>query len=286
MKFVALVTISWSLVQGAHIQGCFGLDNTTFDKWMELREEDNQTLLVKFDEQHAYGPRMEVYKHLCSQTDHFEKFFIAEVELSQWGVSDELNFDLRERYGLVGVHRDHFPIYFLHNEKYPNGTMYQGPIKHARLINWLRRYDINYEWDSRNLTEFEKKTEKFLLHMQEDEKNAASHTTRTARVQADGSIANDPKSKSRRAVDKDIQKFEKMAKEYESFAIAQTYVQMMAKVKEKGIAWIAKEQRRVKRMLEDHDLHEAKEEELGDKLRVLDVYREKLELLRQKKDEL
>eukprot|EP00746_Dinoflagellata_sp_MGD_P002260 gnl/MRDRNA2_/MRDRNA2_104386_c0_seq1.p1 gnl/MRDRNA2_/MRDRNA2_104386_c0~~gnl/MRDRNA2_/MRDRNA2_104386_c0_seq1.p1 ORF type:complete len:292 (-),score=61.97 gnl/MRDRNA2_/MRDRNA2_104386_c0_seq1:154-1029(-) len=283
-----LAAVFASSVHGYHIQGCFGIDNTTLDKWLELRQADNGIFLLKFDEQHAYGPKAEVFEHLCGQTDKFPKFFIAECELVQWGVSDHHNYDLRERYGLVGVHRDDFPVYFLHNDAHPNGTVYKGPIKHARLINWLRRYGINYEWDPRNLTEFEKKSEKFLLHVQEQEAVKAAHKQRTARVQPDGSISNDPSQ--RPPLEKDITKFEKMAKEYESFPISQTYLQMMNKVKQKGIAWISKEQRRVTRLLADHEqegtIHDSKEEELINKLTVLNVYLEKLELLKKKKEEL
>lgn len=277
MIFVVIATILTSLVQGKHIQGCFGLDNTTLDKWLEF---PNHTLLLKFDEQHAYGPKAKVFEDLCEMTHLVEKFFIAEVELVQWGVSDKLNYDLRQRYGLVGVHRDNFPVYFIHNDDFPKGKRYKGSIKHARLINWLRRYNIDLPWDARNLTEFEKKSEKFLSHMKVEEHKAS---TRTARVEASGRITNDPAL--RTDVDKDIRKFQKMAQEYESFPIAQAYVNMMIKVKEKGITWIAKEKSRIQKMMDQHDFQEAKEEELADKLTVLQVYLEKLAKIRAEEEE-
>jgi len=199
----------------------------------------DHSFFVKFDSSYAYGEKEDAFKALCVVAYSAKNFLVAEVGVQEYG--DKENEDLAERFKLK---KDDFPAYFLFNKDNKEGKRYEGAITADDMSAYLRRHKIPVP-SIGTIAELDEIAKKFMQ---------------------DG------------LADTHIAEAKKIAEEtYAGVAKAQMYLKIMDKVKAKGEAYIADETKRLGKILEGK-LAPEKKAELGDKLKVLNMFNIKEEL--------
>lgn len=199
----------------------------------------DHSFFVKFDQSYAYGEKEDEFKALCKVAYQAKNFLIAEVPVQEYG--DKENDDLRERFKLK---KDDFPTYFLFNKDNKEGKKYEGPIKADEMSAWLRRHKIPVP-SIGTIAELDEVAKKFM-----QDGLADSHIVEAKKI---------------------------VEETYSGVAKAQIYLKIMDKIKAKGEAYVADETKRVTKILEGK-LAAEKKAELGEKLKVLNMFNVKDEL--------
>jgi len=198
------------------------------------------SILVKFDQSYAYGEKEDEFKLLCKTSYKVPSFFIGEVPVQEWG--DKENADLADRYKLK---KDDFPVFILFNAKNKEGLKYEGSVKAGDIGGWLRRQGIKMPAIG-TIDDLDNIAKKFM--------------------------------KGGGKSDADIAEAKKLAEgDYKEDKKAPLYFKIMEKIKSKGDGYIATETARVEKILQGK-LTEDKKNELNDKLKIMAIFGEKLEL--------
>uniref|UniRef100_A0A7S1WJA4 Endoplasmic reticulum resident protein 29 C-terminal domain-containing protein n=1 Tax=Alexandrium catenella TaxID=2925 RepID=A0A7S1WJA4_ALECA len=221
---------------GATAQGALKLDNYTAGKVLAIPD---YSFLVKVDTTYAYGEKEDYFKELCKLAHGVPNFFPAEIPVQEYG--DKENDDIRTR---LGLQKEDFPVYYLHNAANKEGLKYTGAITTEDIARWLRQHKISFP--SVNTIE-----EMNVLVKKLFKESFADEHVQAAQKLAEGEYSADKK--------------------------AGVYVKVMQKIKEKGADYVATETARVKKVLHGKVSPE-KEAEMKAKLRILDVFSEKGEL--------
>lgn len=233
-----LLPLLWAPGSEATAQGAVKLDNYTFDKVIGI---PGFSWLVKFDTAYAYGEKEDEFKALARMAYGLSDFLVGEVPVQEYG--DKENDDLRERFKLE---KEHYPAFFFFNKvSSPEPTKYTGAVKADDIAVWLRQFKIKLSLQG-TIPEFDELAHQFLKEGLSD-----------ARL-----------SEAKKLL---------ATEQFSANAKAAIYVKIMEKLKEKGEAYVGTEAARVKKILGGKVTPE-KIAELGDKLKILNVFTVKEEL--------
>jgi len=191
--------------------------------------------LVKFDKSYPYGELEDEFKLLCKLAYGVPQFMPAEVPIQEYG--DKENEDLRERFG---ISKDDFPTYYLFNDANKKGLKHSGSKTADHIALWLRKNGVKMP-SVGTIDELDALAQQFLKGGLKDE------TITAAKQLAESQFPTDKK--------------------------APTYAKIMQKVKDKGIGYISNELARVSKLMEG-TLTPEKAAEMGDKVKILNVFKE------------
>merc|ERR1719399_1403633 len=198
----------------AKAQGAINLDTYTFDKIVD----GSRDVLVKFDQEYAYGDKEDAFKALCKTVGPLKGgTLIAEVGVQDYG--DKENQNVAERFG---ASKDDFPVYKLFKKggDVAKPVSYAGEKTEAALSQFLKAETGLYIGLPGNLEAFDKLATGFL---------GAGGTVMTARLaEAEAALA---------AVSTD------------DAASAKAYIKIMKRVQEKGVGFVEGEAKRVKKLM-------------------------------------
>lgn len=219
---------------GGHTaRGSLRLDSATFDKIVGL---EGYSVLVKFDEEFAFGDPVEEFKLLAPLAEKVPKFFVAEVqvgELDDEAPEDTSNSGLAARFGLT---KADWPAYILFRDGEKVGR-YDGSVSASLIAGWVRRFGIKMP-SIGTIAELDDIAQHFVLSLS----------------------------------DADIKEAEKLAEDaYKDDSKAPIYVKTMKKILEKGVDYPAKETARLEKLL-GGAVSEEKKAAFAEKLKILSSF--------------
>ena len=194
--------------------------------------------IVKFDSAYPYGAKHEEFAKLAAAGRSSTDLLVAEVGIKDYG--DFENTDLGERFG---VKKEDFPTVklFLQGKDEPI-EFTSKEFTEDSLRKFLRKYSDVYISFEDCLETFDRIVDRFLRT--EDKKARENMITE----------AQNEKEKLRMPQDKES---------------AEIYVKLMEKILEKGVGFVAQENARVRNLLENPKLVDAKKKSMKTKLNIL-----------------
>jgi endoplasmic reticulum protein 29 len=244
----------------ATAMGAVKLDNYTFDKMITT---PGLTWLVKVDKSYAYGDKEDAFKELCKLAFPVKDFLLGEIPVQEYG--DKENSDLQEKFG---VKTDDFPAYFLLKGSFESRVKFEGfaDPRAQKPSTW----DEDGKWEAPMLADIT--TENLNLWLRRNGIKMPSIGT----IQELDEIVKTFLKDGRK--DSDLDAAKKLAEgEFKSDKKAPIYVKTMQKIKEKGDGYVTTESGRVTKLMSGK-MAEEKMKQLGDKLKILNIFATKDEL--------
>merc|ERR1719399_356385 len=226
----------------AKAQGAINLDTYTFDKIVD----GSRDVLVKFDQEYAYGDAEDAFKALCKTVGPLKGgTLIAEVGVQDYGEKE--NTDVAERFG---ASKGDFPVYKLFKKggDVAKPVAYTGEKTEAALSQFLKAETGLYIGLPGNLEAFDKLAAGFL---------GADGAMMTARLaEAEAALA---------------------AAAADDSTSAKADVKIMKRVQEKGVGFVEGEVKRVKKLI-GGKITDKKKKFFNERLNILASFTTKDEL--------
>merc|ERR1712196_52312 len=113
-----------------HVKGSMELDAWTFDKVIG----GDRPVLVKFDQDHAYGDKEDAFKEVCKRLgESGADILVGVVGVQEYG--DKLNEDMAERFQ---VKKDDFPVYKLFLKGSSTPIDFKGEVNADELTRFVK----------------------------------------------------------------------------------------------------------------------------------------------------
>eukprot|EP00112_Aurelia_sp_Birch-Aquarium-sp1_P025034 Seg814.4 transcript_id=Seg814.4/GoldUCD/mRNA.D3Y31 product="Endoplasmic reticulum resident protein 29" protein_id=Seg814.4/GoldUCD/D3Y31 len=211
-------------------RGIVSLDSVTFDKIIGLHE----ATFVKFDKKYAYGEKEDEFKKFATKAASHPDLLIAEVGATDWGEKE--NQDIINRFD---VKEEDFPTFkmFL---KGKDPLSFNGEVTEQGLTKFVR--DATGFWFGLPgaIEELDKMAKRFV------KANAEEYSDMILEAEKIAAAQNEKKSKEN----------------------GKKYVNVMKKIKEKGLMYIEDEIRRITKMIAEK-ITEKKKKSFESKLNIL-----------------
>ncbi|XP_032239133.2 endoplasmic reticulum resident protein 29 [Nematostella vectensis] len=225
-------------------KGVVSLDTLTFDKVIGK----HKAVLVKFDQQYAYGEKEDQFKEFAKKAATQAKLLIAQVGVSEYGEKD--NEELQKRYG---IKKEDFPAFKLFLQGKDSPVTFTGDVMVDKLSEFIVKHTGLWIGLPGCVEEFDTLAKEFLQT---------------------------PVSEAGMVVSK-AEKLVKETSDEKGKSSGDMYVKIMKKIQEKGTGYIDTEITRVKKLLKDK-LTENKKKAFHDRLDILTSFQH----VKQGKDEL
>merc|ERR1719276_7240 len=231
MKLCLASLLATDAVNALLVQGSLPLDSLTFEKIITK----TKYTLVKFDTAYPFGDLHDEFKQVAKFAAQNPDLIVAEVNINEYG--DQENQDLAKIYG---IEKEDFPVYKLFRGS-PNpeeALPFDGTVKkRTEVLSFLKQNGV-YVGLPTCIERFDELAAEFMNASTKEEKEQIQKKAQTA-------------------ADKIEEKLEKYH--------AETYVKIMKKLIEKGEEYIAKEEERITKGLNDKSIK--KEAKIGMKSR-------------------
>jgi endoplasmic reticulum protein 29 len=235
-----LLTIQSLTISAANCKGCTPLDELNFDKIVKRFD----ATLVKFDTAYAYGDKHEEFGKVALDLAEIENVLTAEVGIKDYGEKD--NSALGEKYG---VKKEDFPVLFVFHKNKQTGELEHhrftddDDFKANTIKTFIRQKTGIYLPLPGCIEEFDTLATGLLTAENPGEKG---------KVMAEAEKA-----------------FLAIATESTKKAKADIYIKIMRKVVKEGNEFAEKEMKRVKKVLKEGKIADAKKEGMEKRINVL-----------------
>ena len=235
-----LLTIKSLTISASNCKGCTPLDELNFDKVVKRFG----ATLVKFDTAYAYGDKHEEFGKVAKDLAEIEDVLTAEVGIKDYGEKD--NSALGEKYG---VKKEDFPVLFVFHK-----NKQTGEIEHHRFTD-----DDDFKADT--IKTFIRQKTGIYLPLPGCIEEFDTLATRLLTAENAGE-----KGKVMAEAEKT---FLAIPTESTKKAKADIYIKIMRKVVKEGNEFADKEMKRVKKVLKEGKIADAKKEGMEKRINVL-----------------
>ena len=235
-----LLTIQSLATSAANCKGCTPLDELNFDKIIKRFE----ATLVKFDTAYAYGDKHEEFGKVAKDLAEIENVLTAEVGIKDYGEKD--NSALGEKYGVV---KEDFPALFVFHKNKETGEIEhhrftdEDDFKADTIKTFIRQKTGIYLPLPGCIEEFDTFATRLLT---------AENAGERGKVMAEAEKA-----------------FLAIPTESTQKAKADIYIKIMRKIVKEGNEFADNEMKRVKKVLKEGKIADAKKEAMEKRINVL-----------------